>query len=329
MEITEIETVEKAFSIQLPQSYKYFLNLVNGGMILENNIHFYTDMTEWEPDGPKWRSFYFYTLSELKEKYYDLKFENGLFVEDFDGIFPLIPICNTPKQNTILLVSQKGHKKESPVFITTDIEDINTYVQIADNFHSFIGTLVENKGFPELTCDEGNPLMSIFLYDNKIVDIATKKETNEEIIKRTTASIILDPKSEWDYLERGNAYEDLGLRQKALADFNQAIVLESNVSFFYYCRGNLIYEYGSARKALIDMDIAVKFDPKDKLYRNGRAKIFLKLGKLEEALTDCNIILKEDGVYELALTTRCKVYGAMGEFEKADDDSTLLDDIYS
>lgn len=329
IEAEEIENVEKALGVVLPNSYKKFIQRFNGGMILEHKVYYYTDMTDWEPDGPKYSSYYFYTLEEFQEKYSHLEYKSTMFSDDFEGIFPLLPICNTPKQETIMLVSQKGILKESPVFISSNIEDMSTYVQIADNFDSFLATIIEHDGFPTIITDERNTFLSIYLNDNNIDKIAKKKETNIETIERTTALISISPKDAWNYLERGNSYEGDGQRKLALHDYNTAIKLNDSEPFFYYCRGNLIYEYGSARKALIDLDTAVKLKPDDSLYLTGRAKCFLKLNILDKALDDCNKVLNIDGVYEIALATRCRVYGAMGEFEKADADSALLDDIYN
>lgn len=328
IEISEIEIVEKALGIVFPKSYKKFLSNFNGGMILENEAHYYTDMTDWEPDGPKFSSYYFFSLEEFREKYDDLKYESTMFSDDFTGVFPILPICNTPDQETIMVLSQLGLEKDSPVFITNDIQDMSKYYEICDCFDDFIDQLVDKEGFPVFKYDEHNPMMAVYIAENKLVDHATRKETNEEIIERTTASITLDPKDSWSYIERGNAYEDIGQRKQALTDYNKGIELNNKDAFYRFCRGDLVYEYGSARKALIDLDAAVKLNPDDKLYRNGRAKAFLKLGMLQKALNDCNIILKEDPVYELALVTRCRVYNRMGEYDKADADSELLDDIY-
>lgn len=323
-----IETFERAHGIVFPESYKQFMAGFNGGMILEEPDSYYTDMTDWEPDGPKWSSFYFFTLDELEEEYIKLRSESTMLSHNFKGIFPLLPICNTPKQETIMLVSQKGILKESPVFISNDVKDMGTYVQIADDFDDFLGTIIDHDGFPKIVVDERNPLMSLYLYENKVSIIATKKETDAEVIVRTTALIKTDPQHAWNYAERGNALERDGQRKLALNDFNRAIELDTSHPFFYYCRGSLFLNYGSARKALIDLDIAVKLEPQDSLYPSTRAFCFLQLGKLQEALNDCNMVLERDRMYKSALLTRCSVYRAMGEQDKANADAELLEEIY-
>ena len=328
LDIEKIEAFEKAYGINFPESYKQFMANFNGGMMLEHNIHFYTDMLEWEPDGPKWSSFYFYTLDELEEKYLELKSEYETFDDDLQGFFPLIPICNTPKQETIILVSQKGLSKESPVFISNDISDNSTYVQIDDNFHSLLGKIIEYDGFPDIKAIPESQPLSVFFSKNGILKKISKKETNAEAIERTTALIKLNPRSAWSYNERGTAYKQNGQRKLALADFNKSIELNPKQSFFYYSRGVMILDFGNKRKALIDLDIAVKLDPDSLLFLAGRANAFQKLGKLKKALSDCNKILKEDRLNLLALYVRERVYKAMGEDELAQADSDLIEETY-
>ncbi len=322
------DIIEKAYRLIFPPTYKQFLSHFNGGMILEHNESYYTDMTEWEPDSPKMSSYYFFTMEELINRYSDLKYENGMFSDDFNGIFPMIPICTTPNQDIILILSQRGLDIESPVFITSDPKDMNTFAKINTNFNDFLGLLLKYNGYPPKNMVSGHYLLSIFIAENKIVSHSLEEESIREKIERTTALIELDPDYDWNYIERGNAYKDNGLRKKALSDYNYAIQLNNKDAFSRYCRGSLLLDYASARKALIDLDIAVNLEPEDKLYLSTRASCFHKLGKLDKALSDCNKVLQMDEIYEIALVTRCRVYGEMGEYEKADADARLLDDLY-
>lgn len=323
----EMETFEKTYRIVLPDSYKNFLERFDGGMILEESESFYIDMLDWEPDGPKWSSFYLYTLEELEYKYIDLKSENWLMDEGFKGIYPIIPICNTPRQELLFLVNQPGLKKESPVF--SSIKESGKYIctKIADNFNTFLGFYIESDGFPALIPDDIEPSWEVFMKKNNILNIAYEEETYKETIKRITALIKVNPKYSWNYYRRGTAYKHEGQLKLALADFNKAIKVNEKESLFYYCRGILLLDHGSKRKSLIDLDIAVKMDPESKLFITGRANALQKLGKLEKALTDCNSVLDVDERYWMALYVRERVYKAMGEEELALADSDLIDEI--
>jgi len=322
---SKIELFENAFGVILPESYKQFLEKFNGGMILEEEKSYYEDMTDWEPDGPKYSSYYFYSLVELQAKYIEVKRENWLLDGYIKGNYPYIPICSTPNQELIFIVSQKGLKNESPVFTGRDDSGNFACTKIARNFNTFLGYYINSDGFPALLPDDAEPDWQTFVDKNSILDIANTEESDKEIIERNTAYLQLFPESGWSYNERGISFRDIGQRQLALEDFNKSIEINNKQSFFYYCRGDLILDYGSPRKALIDYDIAVKLDPDNKLYISGRADALQKLGKLKKALTDCNKVLDEDSDYTLALYVRERVYKAMGEDELAQVDSDLID----
>jgi len=326
IDIEKIETFAKAYGLKFSESYKKFLARFNGGMIMEHNIHFYTDMLEDEPDGAKWSSNFFFPLNELIEKYRDLKLDDWLLSDRFKGIYPIIPICKTSEQNLLFMISQRGLKNESPVFGSHGDAGIGSCIQVAKNFNSFFEAYMEYEGFPPLKSKSEKLSCKSFMDENNILNIATKDESYEEIIERTTAMIKLFPDHDWPYCERGNAHRYNEYPKEALEDFNKAIELVKD-AFYYHCRGDLLLNYGSPRKALIDMDIAVKLKPDNLLFLSGRADAFYKLGKLNKALADCNSILKVDNKDKLALMTRVKIYKDMGENEKAKADSEVLDNL--
>ncbi|MFK5981854.1 MAG: SMI1/KNR4 family protein [Flavobacteriaceae bacterium] len=325
----EIETFGKAYGIILSEAYIQFLERFNGGMILEFEETFYIDMTQWEPDGPKWSSFYFYNLNELIEKYRDLRLENWLFDEDFNGLYPIIPICETPgpAHNIIFTVSNKGLTNDSPVFSSVKVSGKYQCTKIARGFNTFLGYYIESDGFPALLPDDIEPSWQVFFEKNNLLSIANKEETYLENIAKCTAHLKLFPNNEWSYCERGNTHKYNGHLKLAIKDFNKAIELDDHKGFFYYCRGDLVLEHGNPRKALIDLDIAVNLEPDNKMFLHKRAEAFLELNMLEKALEDCNTVLDIDDKDIFALQTRIKVYNALGEPEKAAIDTNLLNSI--
>ncbi len=329
LEPEKIETVEKAYGIVFSESYKKFLARFNGGMILEHAQSFYTDMLEDEPDGPRWSSYWLFSLEELIEKYRDIKLDDWLLGDGFEGTYPIIPICRTPgpEHNLVFMISNKGLKAESPVFARFENSNISSCIQVADDFDSFIGWYVDLEGFPPIGSIVEAKSCSEFIKENKIIEIAGQKSSYQETIEQTTAMIELNPDDDWNYCERGNAYLYNGQTKAALKDFNTAIKMSPEEAFFYHCRGDLILRFGNSRKALIDMDIAVKLKPEDKMFLAGRADAFYKLGKLKKALADCNKVLEKDGRFYLALQTRYEIYKDLGEDEKAKIDSDLLTEI--
>ena len=325
----EIENFAKAYGISLSESYVQFLERFNGGMIQEYEDYMYTDMTAWEPDGPKWSSYCLFSLDELLELYRSLRLENWLLDEDFDGIYPIIPICRIPgaAHNYIFMVSGKGLSKESPVF--KGIKESGSYActKIASDFNTFLGYYIESDGFPAMLADDVEPSWEVFMDTYQVLKIASEEETYSESIARSTEHLKLFPDNEWSYCERSSTYRYNNQIKKALIDINKAIEIDDTIGFFYYCRGELILEYGSPRKALIDLDIAVHLEPDKNYFRIRRATAFLKLNKLKKALADCNTVLDIEGKNIFALQTRIKVYTALGEQENADADAELLNSI--
>jgi len=323
-----LDSIEAALGIFLPHNYRDFIRTFNGGMFLEYDESYYTDMTDWEPDGPKSSNYYFYSLEEIVDEYHVIRYSSQIISMDLMDVSPIIPICRTPNQEIIALLTQKDMKIESPVFVIKDIEDMSTYYTLHSSFLDFFENYLNNKCLPDLGKYETNNPMSTFIYDNGLHFLWLKEEELNEKIFRLNEMIKLRPEESIYYCNRGQAHLDAGERKKALIDYNKAIELDPESSFARYCRGDLLYEYGSSRKALIDMDIAVKLTDNDNFYLTGRAKIFLKLNKLKRALDDCNKVLDNDDRDILALSTRSRVYAALGEHEKADADNAKLEELY-
>ena len=331
MDPNTIITYENAYNIIFPKSYKEFLKWSNGGMILERRDTFYIDMLDFEPDGPKWSSFYFYPLEDMIDKFHELDLNTWMFDNNSYSNYPFIPICRMPGwgEEFFFIISQKGLTKESPVFAKLIDNKQEICFEVAENFESFISWYTKHKGYPPIKKMKQNKLLKKFLTQNKIIELAQKQNTREEDVIQTTAWLKLFPNDDFHYCKRGNAYSYLEKPKEAIADYNKAIELKTNDAFYYYCRGGLLLDYGSPRKALIDMDVSVKLEPDNLLHISGRADAFYKLGKLQDALKDCNHILKIDSRYELALFTRKSIYQDLGEHKKADADEAILENIYN
>lgn len=326
-EIDQIKLLEDAYSILFPDSFRLFLENFDGGMICEYEDHYYIDMTDWEPDGPKESSIYLYSLDEIIDEFRDFRLEDVFLEEGINGKYPFIPIGKTPNQGIIFILSQRGLKEESPVFISYDKDELGKSHQIASHFDAFLNDYLKHEGFPPLKLYKTQGLCSDYLKNKEVLKIAQENESPQEMIKRNTALMQLYPKDSMNYIERANAYVIIGQREMALIDYNKAVELDPEDAFVHYCRGAFVMKYGSKRKALIDFDIAVHLKPKDLFYLNGRSDILFELGMYKKALKDCNTILIEDWRNFLALHTRIKVYRALGDHKKADADITLLNDL--
>jgi tetratricopeptide (TPR) repeat protein len=62
-------------------------------------------------------------------------------------------------------------------------------------------------------------------------------EQPERAIRYFDEAILLDPLDTESYLDRGDAYSDLGRDDRALSDYNEAVQLEPEKAEAYYRRG--------------------------------------------------------------------------------------------
>ncbi len=329
LDIDKIETFEKAYGIVFPESYKQFLKKYNGGMITRRKWTSYIDMTEYEIEHPTRDSFMLFGYDDIVDNYTSLKLDNWMMPKEFNGNYPIIPICKMPelKGEYLFVFSEKGMETESPVFAFLGESDNESCFQVADSFNDFLGLLMEHDGFPPILKIAREKTAQDFIVQKNIIEIASEDETDEEIIIRNSALIELDPNRAWRYCDRGVAQWNNKQNQLALNDLNKAIELDPNEAFFYFHRGMILSDYASRRKALIDFDIAVKLDSNNKLFLWARATCFYNLEKHKKALDDCNKILEIDSKYIMALKTRIMVYVALGDAVKAEADILLLDKI--
>ncbi len=63
------------------------------------------------------------------------------------------------------------------------------------------------------------------------------------------------------YTNRGNAYDDKGEVDRAIADYDEAIALDPNEAFTYYNRGNAYDDKGDKEQAFADYRKAFEIDP--------------------------------------------------------------------
>lgn len=323
----DIKIVEEAFNIRFSSCYKQFLQECDGGMITEYDASYYIDMTDDEPDGPRYSSFNFFELEEVYELYDQLRLDDWMMQEGYECVYPIIPIGRTPQQKLLFILNRSGRLGESPVFMSLDFEGFAGCVQVAKDFDTFLGLYIDKEGFPPIDENSSPTSCKVCMAAYRLLEERDGKKSPEEQVVQYSALIKLYREDGWHYCMRGIANLDLNLREAALADFNRAIQRNDHKAFFYYCRGDLLLDHGSPRKALIDLDKAALLEPGDPLYISGRANAFFKLKKYKKALADCNEVLALNPKYEIALMTRIDVYMEIGEEDKADADARTVDNI--
>ncbi len=116
---------------------------------------------------------------------------------------------------------------------------------------------------------------------------------------------------------RGVSYEGLGIRDKALVDFDAAIALIPNFPNSYIYRG-LIWAYERQYdRAIEDFSRARSLSPNDPLIYNNLAGAYEKKGDLDEAIEAYNQALRLQPSYAEAYYNRAAAFLARGEQDRA------------
>jgi len=94
-----------------------------------------------------------------------------------------------------------------------------------------------------------------------------------------TASIKLKPDYVDTYLNRGLAYQDKKDYKNALADFTRAIALKPDFPRAYYARARAYEDKGDLKQALAGYEEAAKLAPKNKAIQKRLAEVKQQLGQ--------------------------------------------------
>ena len=164
-------------------------------------------------------------------------------------------------------------------------------------------------------------------------------------------AIELDPELATAYLNRGNAYDNLGEYEKAIADYDRplswtpiwrwpttigawpiatwastrkpsptcdrAIELDPELVLAYNNRGYAYAALGEYEKAIADCDQAIELDPEMAMAYSNRGGTYLNLGEYEKAIADCDQAIELDPEMAMAYNNRGEAYLNLGEYEKA------------
>jgi len=156
------------------------------------------------------------------------------------------------------------------------------------------------------------------LYNQKYVVLSDLKRYKEAAAAINKA-IELSPRAAF-YNNRGNVRNELGDKQGAIDDYNQAIKINPNYANAYYNRGNVRDDLGDKQGAIDDYNLAIKINPNYALAYNNRGNARADLGDKPRAIDDFNQAIKFNPNYALAYSNRGTVRYELGDKPGAIDD---------
>jgi tetratricopeptide (TPR) repeat protein len=106
-------------------------------------------------------------------------------------------------------------------------------------------------------------------------------------IKNFSKLMEFEPEDIYNYLHRGECYEQLGNRDQAFRDYDKAIQVGPKNATAYEWRGNAYYRIGQYHEALKDYSKAIELSPEWGKVYYFRASTYQQLGQEQLGLEDC------------------------------------------
>src|SRR5689334_13719915 len=122
-------------------------------------------------------------------------------------------------------------------------------------------------------------------YNNRGIAWYDKGEKDRAIADYTEA-LRIDPTNAVAYNNRGNAWKLKGETDRAIADYTEATQFDSRRAETYYNRGLTWYDKGDKDRAIADCTEAIRLDPRYAVAYTARGIAKLFTGSLPEALAD-------------------------------------------
>ena len=135
-------------------------------------------------------------------------------------------------------------------------------------------------------------------------------------------AIRLKPNHAEAYFNRGTLYFLAAQHDQAIADFDRAIRLKPGQVLYFSYRGQSRHAKGQFAAAISDFDRAIKLQPKGADTFVDRARAFIARGEYHRAIADCDQAIKLSPVNGVTASynTRGDAYFHMGDWRNAIDD---------
>jgi lipoprotein NlpI len=160
-------------------------------------------------------------------------------------------------------------------------------------------------------------------YYNRGIEYSNKGD-RERAIADYTQAINLDPKYAKAYNNRSNEYFEKGEFDNAIADLNKAISFDPKYAEAYDNRGNAYSGKGDQDRAIVEYNQSISLDPKNAKAYNNRGDSYRLKGDVDRAIADLNQAVTLDPKYIRAYANRGLAYGDKGDYDRAIADFSQL-----
>ena len=126
---------------------------------------------------------------------------------------------------------------------------------------------------------------------------------------------------------RANAYSDKGDKDRAIADYNEAIRLDPKDARAFNNRGTAYSDKGDNDRAIADYNETIRLDPKYARAFNNRGNAYGAKGDNDRAIADYNEAIRLDPKFPTAFNNRGRLFFRNGDFLKAAADLLRANDL--
>jgi len=139
----------------------------------------------------------------------------------------------------------------------------------------------------------------------------------EEAIACYDNALQIEPKYKPAWINKGNVLRNLGRYEKAIACYDKAIQIEPKDATAWNNKGIALRNLGRYDKAIACYDKALQIEPKDATTWNNKGNVLGDLVRYEEAIACYDKALQIEPKYELAQNNRNLMLTFLGRFEDA------------
>jgi len=130
-------------------------------------------------------------------------------------------------------------------------------------------------------------------------------------------AIRVDPQDAIPFYNRANVYYNNKDYARAIADYSEAIRLDPSYSAAYNNRGNAYDDSGKPELALLDYETAIRLTPQDPMPFYNRGGIFYDKGDYARSIADYNEAIRLDPKDPSAYNNRGDAYDDSGDHDRA------------